>query len=130
MNHSLQVINAVLAVIVGGVLCWLAWGYSSRLWRHHLQRQAVEFAMGNSKLRRRLAGLTIKGLDCREAVVPAETMRGWVWVRVAGRKPRRGERPLEAHDEQIGWALTRRGALRKMSKTARPQREDNHVLLT
>lgn len=117
MNHALLAVLLVAAIAAG----WWTWEFGRRLWRRHLTAEGIEFAVGHQKLIRRQAGLTIKDRDCREAVVPAETMRyGWVWIRVCARAPHPGERPIEAHDTQMGWALTRRGAQRKMRKTPPP----------
>lgn len=94
-----------------------------RAWLNHLARQAVELAFGHRSMRRRLYVRCVRDQETFEVVRPAETMRGYVWVRISGRPPRPGERPMEAHDEQMGWALTRWGAKRKMRRTPWPTRE-------
>lgn len=110
------------AVLLTGsiVLFIIGWGFYVRAaWRHHLLMEARERALGNRRLRRRLYGLVGRKRGEAEVVVRAEHMRGWVWIRVTNRKPLPGELPVEAHEEQMGWAMTRRGAMRKMQRETR-----------
>lgn len=99
-----------------------------RAWLALLARQAVEFAFGHQKMRRKLYGRCVRDQETYEVVRRAQTMRGYVWVRISGRRPRPGERPMDAHDEQMGWALTRWGAKWKMRRTPRPTRETGRAV--
>ena len=117
MNLTIALFGAAWLSIVVGV-----WLHARVAWRNHLRLEGVERAAGNQRLRQRMHGLVASHGAPREVVVHAENMRGWVWIRVTPRKPARGERRIQAHNEQMGWAMTKRGAVRKMEREVRGER--------
>lgn len=103
---------AAAAAVVALLALAGAVGFAGRLWLHgHRRRVAHELAAGNLRLRGRMRNLAMRGRGpTMDATARAETMWGWVWMRVDVR-PRP---PVET----AGWSPTRWLARRALGRRA------------
>lgn len=118
MNATTLTDIATALWVLGGVLLLAAGvAFAVTLCRRFKSLQRMELSTGNLKHRHRIADGAAKQGKAMQTVVRAEYLPGWVWVRITPRPPKRGVRPRDNVDEQIGWALTRRGAKWKRDNT-------------
>lgn len=116
---------ATLLLVIGCPLLALgARGTIEAYRRSHERLWGYERVHGHLRHRQRLYGLAVRNPQSLEVVLPAEHMRGWVWIRVQGRLPQGTELPIEAHEEQMGWAPTRRAALRALGRETGRDRDE------
>lgn len=107
-------VSVVLLLTAVAVLAGALWA-TRVIWFAHRRQVAVERVKGNLALRRRMAGMAGNRLfpDTQATVTKAETMHGWVWIRAVRRDGK--------FTEQHGWAMTRRGAQRRLDKAGKPR---------
>lgn len=107
-------VEVALVLATVALLAALVW--AGRVAAHaHRRKVAVERVSGRLALRKRMADMAghRHNPETYENVVRAETMYGYVWIRSTRKKAK--------FTEQHGWALTRRGARRKLAKASQPR---------
>lgn len=98
---------AIVATVAGGLWVWRVLRFA------HRRRVGQELASGRLKLRARMERMVGRGHfpEVQETVVRAETMYGWVWIKMT-RKPRI---PLRV---EHGWSPFRWTARRALARRA------------
>jgi hypothetical protein len=112
-EHVLLDLVPYVTILVTLVL----WETGKAFLRRYRERvEAETLPQEHLGLRKRAYQNVWRDLSTWEAVQKCEHSRGWMWVRVKGHSPRRGLMPIECHHEDMGWALTRRGARRQLRR--------------